>query len=157
MTEPDSGGLSSSRVERMCIGITLQELSGRTTEAKAQTAVNNASLREAEQLDSEGEEGTDHESQETLGRASSAHGEPQQETLPDEAIPQASEPVQQPEKGSTKKTASASADKAFFFDRTTREHRGAPLLREFSVKGFAVYIDSGTRTRLISFPPLAPE
>ena len=41
---------------------------------------------------------------------------------------------------------------SFFFDRTVKENRGVPLLREFSIKGFAIYIDSGPETRLISFP-----
>ena len=38
-----------------------------------------------------------------------------------------------------------------FFDRTLKENRGVPLVKEFSLSGLAVYIDSGPETVLISF------
>jgi hypothetical protein len=50
------------------------------------------------------------------------------------------------------KKAASQGTSSFFFDRTVKENRGVPLLREFSIKGFAIYIDSGLETQLISFP-----
>jgi hypothetical protein len=40
-----------------------------------------------------------------------------------------------------------------FFDRNLKENLGLPILKEFSIKGFAIYIDSGPRARLISVEP----
>ena len=41
--------------------------------------------------------------------------------------------------------------KNYFFDRTLHENIGKPLHKEFSVEGFAIYIESGPQTRLLCF------
>lgn len=41
-------------------------------------------------------------------------------------------------------------EKQFFFDRTSKEHSGMPLYKEFKIKGYAIYLDSGPDIQLLS-------
>ena len=45
----------------------------------------------------------------------------------------------------------ANASKNYFFDRTLKENMGKPLHKEFSIEGFAIYIESGPQTRMVCF------
>ena len=148
-------------LEKLCIGITLQELNLRTRDynTSAPELGREAGDEDVMALESL-ESSSDSEQQESQGHQEAASLEtPAEGQLERDGVKNpptstsASEPTASETKAATaSKKAASQASGAFFFDRTGKEHRGVPLLREFSIKGFAIYIDSGPNTRLISFP-----
>jgi len=148
-------------LEKLCIGITLQELNLRTRDYNASTPELGREAGDEDVMALESlESSSDSEQQESQGNLEAtsletpAEGQLERDganNLPTSAS--ASEPTAGETKAATaSKKAASQASGAFFFDRTGKEHRQVPLLREFSIKGFAIYIDSGPSTRLISFP-----
>jgi hypothetical protein len=113
-------------MDKMCIGITLQSLDLRTCEAIDLNTVNK------------------------IGQGYYTSDEDQEE------VKSPAKPKSKLESAKTEtKKESSKKEKNVFFDRTAKENRGVPLFREFRLKGFAVYIDSGSDVRLLSF--LEPE
>ena len=47
---------------------------------------------------------------------------------------------------------SSKTEKTFFFDATRNENKNKPLKKKFSIKGFAIYVDSDKHTILLSKP-----
>lgn len=166
--EASSSGIGLQRhrgrksvLEKLCIGITLQELNLRTRDynASAPELSREAGDEDIMALESL-ESSSDSEQQESQGNLEAnspetpAEGQLERDGANNQPTSaSASELTAGETKAATlSKKAASQASAAFFFDRTGKEHRGVPLLREFSIKGFAIYIDSGPNTRLISFP-----
>ena len=53
---------------------------------------------------------------------------------------------------STTRQSQRNSDKQYFFDSTLKENRGTALHKRMSIEGFAIYIDSGPDTMLLSYP-----
>ena len=145
---PQPSGGQSVITDKICIGVTLKELTLRTTDSTANAAAEDTRGEhgEFEPMDSSSDS-EEEEDQSTSGIEASKHDQLGKWTSGSD--------IQAPSEDEaglvTKKVASQGAG-SFFFDRTVKENRGVPLLREFSIKGFAIYIDSGLETQLISFP-----
>ena len=136
-------------LEKMCIGVTLRELTLRTTESSrlGQSGVRGPLLggELGEPACASDEEESDADSEEARSQAQAEAVPASEQRVPTEQAERAGEGANAEAKASsrgalpakgrvpTAKKAGASASKAAFFDRTAKENRGAPLLKEFSV------------------------
>ena len=143
--QPRSG--ESIIADKVCIGVTLKELTLRTTDSTVDAAAEGAG-EETGRFDSiSSSSDSAEEDNPTIDGTEASKLDQRERQASGSDILTATED----KAGLVIKKAASQGTSSFFFDRTVKENRGVPLLREFSIKGFAIYINSGPETHLISF------